>query len=330
MLPARMPAEPTDDAARPRPPMPGGTGRFSSENAFAPTIGDFDPDGPVRGYYIDFRDKVQTPEWPPDWLSPVPRQLHVATAQWGLGALERFYSGEGEAWLTAARGAAEHLLSIQTADGGWPHHFDYPHTYRIRAPWLSAMAQGEVASLLVRVHAATGDERFAIGARDALKLTEIRDGEGGVLGDVDGAPFLEEYPTRPASHVLNGAIFALWGVFDVGRGLGDEATEQRFRTLADALADRMDRFDTGYWSTYDLFPHPVPNVASPAYHLLHVNQLRALHRLHPRPELGAAAERFDGYRADQRKRRRALAQKVAFRLAVPRNKYLANRLPWSR
>ena len=32
------------------------------------------------------------------------------------------------------------------------------------------------------------------------------------------------------------------------------------------LARNLHRWDTGQWSRYDLFPHPVPNVASPAYH----------------------------------------------------------------
>jgi hypothetical protein len=331
MLPRSMEDEPTHEPRRRgRERVPGATGAFSSESAFSPSVGDFDPDGPVRGYYIDFRDKAPAPEWPPPGIAPVPERLHVVSAQWALGAHERFLSGEGDEWLAGAVAAGEHLLEIQGGDGGWVHHFAYPHTYRISPPWLSAMAQGEAASLLVRLHLATGEERFAEGARRALALTERRSEDGGTLSDIDGRPFLEEYPTEPVSHVLNGAIFAAWGVYDVGRGLGDEAATARFGELADALADTVDRFDTGFWSTYDLYPHPVPNVASGAYHLLHVNQLRALHRLHPRPELAAAADRFDGYRADTLKRRRALAMKVLFRLAVPRNKYLAHRLPWSR
>jgi hypothetical protein len=331
MLPQPLSEDPIDhDATRARPEMPGGTGRFSSEKAFAPAIGDFDPSGPVRGYYIDFRGKAPEAQWPPAWLSAPERQLHVGTAQYGLGAYERHLAGDGDQWLAAATGAGEHLLATMRPDGGLEHGFAYPHTYRIQPPWLSAMAQGEAASLLVRLHLATGEARYADGARRALAITEVPAAEGGVLSEVDGRPYLEEYPTSPASHVLNGAIFAVWGVFDVGRGLGDEAAAQRFLTLADAIADTVHRFDTGFWSTYDLFPHPVRNVASAAYHLLHVTQLRALHRLHPRPELERHAERFDAYRSADRHRRRALAEKIAFRLAVPRNRHLAHRLPWSK
>lgn len=315
----------------PRPmPAPAPLSRMISKVPFAPPIGEFRSDGPLEGYYLDLREKAREPKWPPPWLPERRRQLHVAAAQWALGALEHHRAGEGEQWLAAAVDAGEHLLAIQRDDGAWEHQYAYPHTYRIAPPWLSAMAQGEGASVLVRLHLLTGDRRYADAARRALELTSVRDRDGGVLGDVDGVPFLEEYPTDPPCHVLNGAIFATWGWLDVGRGLGDQAARRRFGELADGIADRVDRFDTGYWSTYDLFPHPVKNVASPDYHLLHINQLRALHRLHPRPELAAAADRFEAYRDDPLKRRRALAVKVAFRFAVPRNRHLANRLPWSR
>ena len=93
---------------------------------------------------------------------------------------------------------------------------------------------------------------------------------------LDGAPMPEEYPTDPPSFVLNGAIFALWG-YDVARCSGTSAPA-RFERGADALAANIHRWDTGCWSLYDLFPHPVMNVASPVYHALHTSQLEAMQR----------------------------------------------------
>ena len=306
---------------------------FGSERSFSPEIGaNWSPKEP-RGYYIDFRFKAEEPAWPPPWLGPLSGQLHVATIQWGLGAYERFLCGEGEEWLAAALEAGEHLVSIQQRggrqDGGWRHFFPMPHTYRIDPPWISAIAQGEGASLLARLHGETGEERFGEAAARALRPLETPVAAGGTLADLDGAPFVEEYPTRPSSFVLNGAIFALWGYRDVGVALGDAATSARFEELATALAENLHRWDTGHWSRYDLYPHPVPNVASPAYHLLHIRQLEVLERLVPRPQFGAVKDRFQGYRASALCRRRAMAQKIGFRLLVPRNQALAHRLPWN-
>ncbi len=314
---------------------PGSPSTFGSERSFSPPVGrNWAPGEPIRGYYIDFSAKGETPHWPTHWLGPREKQEHVATAQWGLGAYERYLDGGGEAWLEGARGATEHLLANQhrggAHDGGWRQLFSTPHTYRIEPPWLSAMAQGEGASLLVRLHLETGEERYAEAAVRALRPLEVPVSEGGTLAQIDGGPFVEEYPTAVPSCVLNGAIFALWGCYDVGRALGDSDALETFERLVTSLASVLRGYDTGYWSRYDLYPHPVPNIASSAYHLLHIRQLGALERLAPRPQFQPAIERFEAYRASRAQRARAMAHKVAFRLLVPRNAALAHRLPWSR
>jgi heparosan-N-sulfate-glucuronate 5-epimerase len=313
---------------------PGEMSAFGSERSFDMPIGSlWRPGEQVRGYYIDFRNKCETPKWPPFWLGGR-RELHVATMQWGLGAFERYLDGEGEVWLEAARGVAETLLEAQhdggPQDGGWRHSVPMQHSYYLHPPWLSAMAQGEGASLLTRLHLETGEERYADAARRALKPMGVPVSEGGTVASLDGSPFVEEYPTEIPSCVLNGAIFALWGFHDVGRGLGIGDAATSFETLATALAPNLSRFDTGFWSRYDLYPHPIANVATPAYHALHIKQLQVLNQLAPRPEFESTARKFEGYRVSRRRRVRALAQKVAFRILVPRNQLLATRLPWNR
>jgi hypothetical protein len=255
--------------------------------------------------------------------------LHVATAQWALGCYERYLHDEGEAWLAAAIDAADHLLEHQRDDGAWPHGMPMPHTYRLDPPWLSAMAQGEGASLLVRIHKETGERRYADAAELALVPFRAPVSEGGVLADLDGGPFFEEYPTEPASYVLNGGIYSMWGSYDVGLALDSPQAQDEWGRAVDALASNLHRWDTGYWSLYDLYPHPVPNIASSAYHALHIVQLQAMQLTSPRPEFAEMAERFAEYTESKRNRGRAFVSKSAFRLAVPRNRMLARRMPWS-
>ena len=97
----------------------------------------------------------------------------------------------------------------------------------------------------------------------------------------------------------------------------------------DTLAANIDRWDTGSWSRYDLFPHRVMNIASFAYHTFHVNLLKATHALSPRPELQAAATRFEGYADSDVLCARAFARKALFRFAQPRSPRLAAALPWA-
>jgi hypothetical protein len=192
------------------------------------------------------------------------------------------------------------------------------------------MAQGEAASALVRLYLETGEERFADAALRAMKPMWIPVDEGGVLADLDGGPFLEETPTSPSSLILNGAIFALWGCYDVGIGLDDGPSLALFRSATETLAANLHRWDTGSWSRYDLYPHPLVNVANPFYHRLHIDQLRAMQLLSPDPRVAATLTRFESYGASRPARLRAYGDKVLFRVVSPRSRSLAQRLPWAR
>ena len=282
----------------------------------------------VRGYPIDFRVKAQTALWPPKSIGN-PADDYVSVAQYGLGCYERWIAGEGDAWLEAALAVGGYLLRMQQLDGSWLNQLAFSHTFPLRAPWRCGMAQGEAASLLVRLHLETAEPAFAEAANRALQPLSRPRVRGGVCAWLNGARWPEEYPTDPPSFVLNGAIFAWWGIRDVGVGLGDSAVAADFEAGVDTLAANLHRFDTGRWSIYSLYPHPLKPVASSFYHALHITQLEAMQRLSPRPEVEAVRARWVRYLESAAHRRRALAEKVLFRLVVPRNRILGHRLPWS-
>jgi len=188
------------------------------------------------------------------------------------------------------------------------------------------MAQGEATSLLVRVFQETGETSFASAARAALDPMSKPRADGGVCAQLDGDVWLEEYPTDPPSYVLNGAIFALWGLRDAAVGLRDDAAKDAFATSLSALAANLWRFDTGWWSLYSLYPHPVRNVASSFYHDLHINQLTAMQRLCPREEFQTTCARWEQYSRSALNCRRAFAAKAGFRLLVPRKGRLTARV----
>jgi heparosan-N-sulfate-glucuronate 5-epimerase len=303
-------------------------GFFSTARTFFLPIGERIEPERVRGYPIDMRAKARTADWQNAELQL--EQLHINAIQYGLGCHERWLAGEGDQWLDAAVSVGGYLVSQQDSSGAWWHRRRLMHTYDLRPPWASGLAQGEGASLLVRLALQTGRSEFAAAARLALLPLYTPVAERGVGGNLDGSPWPEEYPTTPQSHVLNGAIFALWGLRDVAVGLGDERAAAEFGGGVDSLAANLHRYDTGYWSLYSLFPHPVPNVASSFYHALHVTQLEAMNRVAPRPEFERTRERWQGYSESPRCRRTAFASKAVFRLLVPRNRLLAHRLPWNR
>jgi heparosan-N-sulfate-glucuronate 5-epimerase len=309
-----------------RPKPQGETSFLSSTESLDLPVGTQVAPGELRGYYIDFTSKVSVPSWPPEWLPPRDEQIHCETIQWALGCVERHLATEDERWLSAALEAAGYLAEIQSETGGWEHLAPMPHTYHLPAPWLSALAQGEGASLFARLHLLTGDRAHADRARLSLSSMERPVEDGGVLAALGDGTLPEEYPTSPPSFVLNGAIFALWGFYDVGIGLDDEGAMDAFHDGLETLAANIARWDLGYWSRYDLYPHPIVNVASPAYHALHVTQLRAMALIAPDHRLDRMRARFERYQLSRSNRWRAFAAKAAFRLRVPRNQLLGRRM----
>jgi heparosan-N-sulfate-glucuronate 5-epimerase len=325
MLPSRRPSETSAGPESRR----SSAGFFSSAKSFFLPIGQaLDPAG-VGGYPIDLRVKARSSTWPPGNLAGLTKH-YVALAQYGLGAHERWVTGQGEQWLQVALGAGDHLLATQESDGSWVHHEPFEHTFPLPAPWRCGMAQGEAASLLVRLYLATGESRFADSARAALVPLSVPTARGGVLAELDGAPWPEEYPTDPPSYVLNGAIFALWGLRDVGVGLSDSEALRAFNEGVDGLAASLHRFDNGWWSLYCLFPLPVAPISSSFYHALHIAQLDAMNALAPRPEFKVIRSRWAAYAESPYSRRRAFLTKAAFRIAIPRNRLFARRMPWTR
>ena len=249
--------------------------------------------------------------------------------QWGLSCYEHYLGGGGREWCDGALSAADHLVATQRREapfaGAWPYGYPYPHTFRLEPPWVMGMAQGQAASLLVRAALETGRERYARAAREALQpLRRAVDEPGGLRATLPtGGVIFEEYPTRPPSHVLNGGIFTLFGLFDVWKGLGDLRAREDFHAGVEGLAGGLHLWDLGYWSRYDLFPHALVNVASPFYHRLHVTQLQAMERIAGDDRLSEVRRRYESYLRRPDHRARAVTTKVAFRLAVPRNPRLA-------
>lgn len=247
-----------------------------------------------------------------------PRLNPVSVAQLGLAAWER---SSDPAWARVALEAAEALIAASDADGSIAYRFPMPHTYSLVPPWTSAMAQGQTASLLVRL--GTSLERpdlIDAGLRALGPL--LTEGQGLCAATEDG-PVLQEYPTSPPAHVLNGWIFALFGLFDgaAARPGSTEGTRAAaaFGAGAETVARRIHLYETwGGWSLYDLFPHPIPHVASPFYHRLHRELLVALDRLAPDPRLSRAAARFEAASTGTFIRSVALARKGAFRIVRPR------------
>jgi hypothetical protein len=256
-----------------------------------------------------------------DYQGNIGRQHNpIAIAQYGLARFNRWcdtQSSDDElAWLAAAEWLEQELTPNRLGIPVWMHHFDWPYREVLRAPWYSGLAQGCGISLLVRAAQATGDRRFADAAHRAFRPFRTDFHAGGVLArNGRGAVWIEEYIVRPPSHILNGFIWALWGVHDYARWCSSNEAQALFHSCATTIEHALPEYDTGYWSLYELPAYGgSPMLASRYYHELHIVQLRVLERLTGFATFGGFADRWQRYLDNPVNRARALVEKAAFKL----------------
>lgn len=178
-----------------------------------------------------------------------------------------------EAFLLQARWLVEHEVSFDARMGGWPIPFP-AYSYELPAGWLSALTQGNALSVLVRAYRLTEEETFLQVARRAAGVFAVDICAGGVSTTVgeDGL-FFEEVAAYPVSHILNGFLLALFGLYDYAALTHDAQVEALIERSLRTLHTLLREYDTGYWSRYDL---RFKRLASPFYHALHVTLLQAL------------------------------------------------------
>lgn len=162
--------------------------------------------------------------------------------------------------ITQFYDAAEWFVRNQnTKTGGWPNPVKrkLSEFAELKQGWYSAMGQGHAISLLARAYYhSNGDSKYLRAAINGLKPFRVPSRQGGVLAKFMGKyDWYEEYPTTPASFVLNGFIYSLLGLYDLNatapKNLSREAA-----TLFDqgmiSLKKMLLMYDTGSGSVYDL------------------------------------------------------------------------------
>jgi hypothetical protein len=244
----------------------------------------------------------------------------IAIAQYGLGNYNLFrHTADAQRrrkFLLIADWLCTHLEQNAHGLAVWNHHFNWEYRDTLKAPWYSALAQGQGISVLVRAHKESGDQRYLDAARRALAVFNRSTAEGGVaFTDDRGDLWFEEYIVSPPTHILNGFIWAAWGVYDYFLATKDNSAQELFSRAVKTMLHNLDRYDLGFWSLYEQSGTRLPMVASPFYHQLHIVQLRIMHRLTGENRFTEVADRWESYTRNRANRTRALCYKSAFKLA---------------
>jgi heparosan-N-sulfate-glucuronate 5-epimerase len=255
-----------------------------------------------------------------DYQGDIGRQHNpIAIAQYGLARFNRWSTTGAQddrtAWTRAAAWLARELRPNDHGVPVWMHDFNWPYRQLLRAPWYSGLAQGNGVSLLVRAAKATGEKAYGDAAHAAFEsiLRPIDDG-GVLVTDDRGDVWIEEYLVEPPSHILNGFIWALWGVYDYAQWSSRPEALQLWITCVGTLQRRLCEFDTGWWSLYEARHGTREMLASRYYHMLHITQLQVMYRLTGIGVFAESAGRFQSYLDRRSYRAHAFARKAIFKL----------------
>lgn len=231
----------------------------------------------VKGYYNNLTQKVDIePKWlkSEDIINVLQENgeyviFPVAVFQYALGCYDLFIETGLKKYKFTFLKYANWTFDNQDEKGRWDNFsFVYPE-----APY-GAMAQGEGVSVLVRAYLLTEDVRYLESAKKSLDfmLRDVKD--GGTTSYENKRVIFLEYTNQ--SVVMNGWIFAWWGLFDYVLLTNDNGKyKQILDKSLDSLVEMLPNFRNAYWSLYDLDG----KLASPFYHNLHIAQMEAMFQL---------------------------------------------------
>jgi hypothetical protein len=140
------------------------------------------------------------------------------------------------------------------------------------------MYQGQAISVLLRGYQYFNDLTYLNFAKEAFSFFEYSYEQGGTSRlDAEGNFWIEEYPSKQPSFVLNGFIYALFGILDYYRVTKDHEAKMYIDKMYSTLKNCLHKYDRGYWSVYDQLKE---ELVSPYYQInIHAAQMQVLFEL---------------------------------------------------
>jgi len=262
-----------------------------------------------EGFYYAPKDEQGIPV--KEYVSVGSQYNPTRIAAYGLAHFNRYAaSGLKESKRVFFKCADWFLSNTQAR---YEYHFDWVD---LKAPWISCMAQGEAASVLVRAYRLSGKQFYLNHAEESLdpffKVIE----EGGVQSRLsDGSIFVEEYPSAKPTHVLNGFLYALIGLGEYADATGSQSHQELFDNLVRSLCKNIDIWCYARWSLYEERGKANGlNFCTPSYHNLQITQLKWLNKRVNNPDIQHVIETWEKGLNSFFMRFYALFGKVYFRL----------------
>ena len=244
----------------------------------------------------------------------------IAIAQWSLGNYnlwkknhsQEYYEKfiQGSDWLHNNLNLNQNNVYV------WEHHFDWVYKENLISPWYSGLAQGQGLSVLCRAYNITSDNKYLDSIEKVYQsfLIDVKNG-GVTFTDKKGDIWIEEYIIKNnPTHILNGFIWGLWGIYDYWLLTKNQNIKKLFDKYTNTIKQNIDQYDIEYWSLYELSNLKIKMRSSIFYHKLHIVQLKILFKMTNNEKFENISDDWSRYLNQKSNIVRATLMKILFKI----------------
>jgi len=268
-----------------------------------------------KGNYRKYLDKDNIPML--NYYGDIGVQYNpIAISQFGLGNFNLYKKNKDkknkELFIACSDWLVSNIRKNKKGVWVWMHNFDFEYKEILQSPWYSGLAQGQGISLLVRAYKETNERKYLDTAEKAYNsfLTTVENGGVTYISE-NQEKWIEEYITQYNTHILNGFIWAIWGVYDYWLlNPSDKNRLDLFHSFNKTILNNLDRYDNKFWSFYELSNNKIGMIASHFYHDLHINQLEIMYILTSEKKYLTYSKRWKKYQKSILNRTIALITKI--------------------
>lgn len=197
--------------------------------------------------------------------------FHITTFNYALGLLNRKRNGENVD--QDIEQIIEWAEKNQGIDGAWRYNFPDRANHPLKTNRASGMTQGLGISFLIRCYRLgyIERERCRLIVEKAIEMMLSDEIVSNFKLKNGNLRIIEEFYS-PGNSILNGAIFALYGLYDYSIEFGNP---KLFKLFIDDLKLLLPKYSFCLWSYYDL----KGTINSKFYHQLHIHMMDVLYCL---------------------------------------------------